>query len=71
VLTGPQGDRYLVVSNLSGADADFDLTLYGLATPDAGYLDLLTGAPVPSRVAGGDTVLRMQVEAEGVRVVKL
>lgn len=71
VLADREGSRYLVVSNLSGADADFELTLYGAARDGATYLDLLSGAVVPSREAGQDVVLRIEVEADGVLLVKL
>jgi hypothetical protein len=71
VLTDGKGGQYLVVSNLSGAEAKFEVTLYGAARKGAVYLDLLSGTVIRSRDAGQDVVLEMQVEPDGTRFVKL
>ena len=71
VLTDGKGEQYLVISNLSGAAATFELTVYGVRTTGKRYLDLLSGAELKARAEGGDLVLAVEIEAEGVRVVKL
>jgi hypothetical protein len=60
-----------VISNLSGAAATFELTVYGVRTTGKRYLDLLSGAELKARAEGSDLVLAVEIEAEGVRVVKL
>lgn len=71
VLTDGKGNRYLVVSNLSGAAATFELTVYGVGKPRKRYLDLLSGTELQGRAAGKDVVLAVDIEAEGVRVIRL
>jgi hypothetical protein len=71
VLTDGKGEQYLVVSNLSGAAATFELTVYGVGKAGKHYLDLLSGTELKARLAGSDLVLAVEVEAEGVRVIRL
>jgi hypothetical protein len=71
VLSDKAGNRHLVISNLSGSVADFDLTVYAVPRPSAVYVDLLTGRTLKARPEGRRLVLTLHLEPDGVRVMKL
>jgi len=71
VLANEEGNRYLVISNLSGAAARFGLTVYGVAKALTEYTDLLSGDRMKGRADGGNLVLEAEIEPDGVRVLKL
>ncbi|MBI2300859.1 MAG: beta-galactosidase trimerization domain-containing protein [Armatimonadetes bacterium] len=71
VLVGQKGERYLVVSNLSGAEKRWEVTVYGTAGARPAYVDLLTGERMTAKRAGGGLVVSLALEAEGARLVRL